>query len=186
MKKKAKAKEFNPSWWKIPLSIAMVVVGVGVAYFGQTQRNQAIIILGGLLMIGGVFLFLSMREELGARILPGKKLKHPANSLIVYPNDIEFDYIKKPPGHQQRCINDGKWYHVLVKKQGESLKEYLLPDEEEKERYYDPAEFSNPVTMPANAKLFEPRPSLAKTITVGIMGAVVAVLAIVIVAMSGG
>ncbi len=179
---KVKAK----GWWKLYVAIIMAGIGLAICYIGNERKDPIIIALGFGLLLVGVLLFFSKRGELDTRILPGgKKLAKPANSLVLSAGDIEFDYIKNPPGHQQRCINDGKWYSVLIRKEGENLQAYELPDVTEETRYYDPREFSNPVTMPANKKLFEPRPNMIKTIAVGVMGLAVVVLGVVIVAMSG-
>lgn len=180
-------KEMPKGWWKLALAIVMAGVGIAVCLMGNQGGDPIIISIGFFLLLGGVLLFISRRDEVGARILPSKKkLKVPANVLAIYPGEIEFDYLKNPPGHQLRCINDGKWYSVLIGNPGEKLQEFLLPDDTGEARHYDPREFANPVTMPANQKLFEPTPNLMKTIAVGVMGIAVSVLGIVIIAMSGG
>ena len=170
----------------LALAVALILAGLGIAYLGNTQKNALIIGLGFFMALGGFLLLLHMRETVTARILPGrKKLPKPANAFVIYPDEVEFDYIPKPSGHQLRCITDGKWYNVLIGRKRKDLKEFRLPDDEEDARHYDPREFANPVTMPANKRLFEPMPSIIKTIAVGIMGVAVCILAIVIIAMSG-
>lgn len=184
--KTSRIRTVGTQWWKFGIALALFGAGAALAYMGNEQGNPIMIAPGFLIMLGGFFLFLNAREGSSSRILPGmKKLAQPANVLILSPDEIEFDYIKKPPGHQQRCINDGKWYSVLEQKGREKPQEFKLPDDAEDERHYDPREFANPVTMPANKKLFEPRPNMVKTIAVGVMGLAVCILGIVIIAMSG-
>ena len=188
VKQKDKVKVSKIGRLTLALVILMVICGGGIAYFGNLQKQPLIIGVGFFLLLGSFLLFFRYRETAEARILPGgKKLAKPANALVIYEGDVEFDYIKNPPGHQSRCINLGKWYHVLTGKMGDkrTLTEFRLPDEKADKRHFDPREFSNVVTMPANKKLFEPVDSLFKTVAVGIMGIAILGLAIVILAMAG-
>ena len=156
-KGKGKVKASKIGRLTLTLAILMVVAGGGIAVLGNLQKNPIIIGTGFFIALGGILLFLRYRETADTRILPGgKKLARPANALLIYEGEVEFDYIKKPAGHQQRCLNDGKWYHTLTGKQGDkrTLTEFTLPDDRTDGRHYDPREFANPVTMPANAKLF--------------------------------
>lgn len=186
-KGKVKVKVSKVGRLTLALSILLVVAGCGAAYLGNLEGNPIIIGAGFFSALGGIILFLKTRESMDTRILPGgKRLEQPANALLIYKHDVEFDHIKKPPGHQQRCINDGKWYHVLTRSpEVKALTEFLLPDDRTDGRHYDPREFANPVTMPANQKLFEPVDSMFKTVAVGIMGLVSGGLAVVILAMVG-
>ena len=49
----------------------------------------------------------------------------------------------------------------------------MLPDDDENERYYDPIEFANPVTMVSNLKYFTWSASTMQKISIGVMALVI-------------
>lgn len=183
--KVSKARRIGFGWWKPALAGILIAGGLAIMYLGNDEGNPIIIAAGFGLTFVGIILFFATRDMGGGRVLAGKKkLAAPANCLIIRPNEIEFDYQKNPPGFQRKFVNDGKWYSVLTDGPEGQFSELVLPDPGEDERYYDPREFSNPVTMPANKALFTPRPNIAKTIAVGIMGLLVGGGFIAIIAMT--
>lgn len=175
------------AWWRIGISLLLVGGGIPIAVIGNYAQNLILMLLGIGLGAAGVLLFIKSRHITSSRIIDksnGGQAAGPINTLVLSTTFIEFKHVPEPQGHEQRCINNGKWYHVLASV-GEALTEYALPDDNDAERYYDPREFANVVSMPANQKLFEPLPSMVKTIAIGVMGIVVIALGIVLMAMGG-
>lgn len=156
----------------------VVLFGIGgaVAYLGNNTQNPLLILVGFAALSGSFILFLQWRNMGAARILgeSGKDGGPLPNSLVIYPSRIVFDYFLHAPGQPQKCYNDGKFYYVLRGEEASYLEELTLPDEDEKERYYDPQEFANPVTMPSNKKYFTWSASLLQTVSLGIMAIVIA------------
>ena len=170
-------------------AIALFGVGGTVAYIGNLEGNPLLIALGFGGLVGGFLLFLAwlrrsdIRHIRGGKEERGKDYK-PPNSLNLYPDRIEFIYEEAPKGQSQKYLNDGKYYHVHEVPE-EEIKEFRLPDDDEKERYYDPGEFANPVTMPSNKRYFTWSASTMQKISVGIMGIIIAAEIIGLVAMGG-
>ena len=159
-------------------SISSAVVGGVVAFIGNSLGNPVLIVFGFCGLAGGFMLFRAGRHIGDVRLIKngeGDKPLLPPNSLNVYEKKIEFAHIEKPKGQSVKCLNDSKFYHVHIDGDSkEGLKELQLPDDDEKERYYDPAEFANPVTMPSNKKYFTWSASTMQKISVGIMALVIA------------
>jgi len=159
-------------------AISSFVVGGFVAFMGNSLSNPLLIVFGFFGLAGGFMLFWAWRRIGDVRLIKrdeGGKPLLPPNSLNVYEKMIEFAHVDKPKGQSVKCLNDGKFYHVHIDGDSkEGLKELQLPDDDEKERYYDPAEFANPVTMPSNKKYFTWSASTMQKISVGIMALVIA------------
>jgi len=171
--------------------LALGGVGGAIAYLGNSAGNPLLIVVGFVGMAGSFLLFMRWRDIGEARILvekgeEGGVATMPPNSLVISPSRIAFAYILNPPGQSQKCYNDGKFYHVLRDdKRDREYQEFVLPDDDEKERYYDPQEFANPVTMPSNKKYFTWSASLMQQISVGVLGLVIAGLVVALVALGG-
>lgn len=174
--------------------LVLFVIGGAVAYLGNNTVNPLLIIFGFAGMAGGVMLFQQWRHMGEARILGEKGEKGeegevegmPPNSLIISPNRIAFAYVCNPPGQSQKCYNDNKFYHILRDGKGEKqYQEFTLPDDDDKERYYDPGEFANPVTMPSNKKYFTWSASLMQQVSVGLMAVIIAGLIVGLIALGG-
>lgn len=168
----------------------LVLFGIGgaMAYLGNDTGNPLLILLGFAGLAGGVMLFLQWRHMGEARILAeqGEEGKgKPQDCLLIDAERITFCSFLNPPGQAQKCYNDGKFYHVLRPNDIGELVEFTLPDDDEGERYYDPTEFANPVTMPSNKKYFTWSASLMQQISVGVMGLVIAGLIIGLIALGG-
>ncbi len=178
---------FSGAWLRILAAIALIVSGGAIAVIGNYAQNLIMILPGIGMAAAGVLLFLKSWNVTSSRIITkdGVTPAGPINALVLSPDYIEFKHVPTPLGHEQRCINNGKWYSVMASDAAGTLSEYKLPDDNVNQRHYDPKEFANPVSMPANQKLFEPLPSMIKTVAIGIMGIVTIVLAIVIMAMGG-
>jgi len=171
--------------------LVLFSIGGAIAYLGNNTKNPALILIGFAGLAGSFMLFLWWRNMGQVRILAeqgeeGEAGAAPPNSLVIYPDRIAFAYIENAPGQTQKCFNDGKFYHVLCpgEKEGQ-FQEFTLPDDDEKERYFDPQEFANPVTMPSNKKYFTWSASTMQKISVGIMALVIVGLIIGLVAMGG-
>jgi len=163
-------------------AIMVFVVGASIAYLGNEAANPLMIVPGFLIMAGGFMLFLSWRRSGDIRHIVKKEdgeevvITAPPNSLNIYLNKVEFAFVENPLGQSQKCLNDGKYYHihkVTEGQDGEVLSEFVLPDDDETERYYDPTEFANPVTMPSNKKYFTWAASTMQKISLGIMALII-------------
>ena len=85
-----------------------------------------------------------------------------------------------------KCLNDNKQYHAHFQPDGESSRVNLvLPDNEESERHYDPAELANVVEMAANKKYLNYSATVWQKVSVGVLGLVIAGELIGLVAMGG-
>ena len=167
------------------LLAAILSFGFGgtIAFLGNEAGNPVIIVLGCAGLAGGVFLLKRSRELKEARVL-GKAVENP-NCLTISESHIEFARLpeEKLQGLSQKCYNDGKYYHVHQVNNGEGPTHFELPDDDENERFYDPSEMANVVTMPSNKKYFTWSANLMQTIRVGLMALVVAGLVIGLIAM---
>jgi len=67
----------------------------------------------------------------------------------------------------------------------DKLTEFKLPDDDDTQRYYDPAEFANAVTMPSNKKYFSWSFSTMQKVSIGVMALVLTGEIIGIVAIGG-
>ncbi len=165
----------------------LILIGGFIAYLGNSEGNVLVITLGFAGLAGGFLLLRSWRHMGETRILkktgPDGKEKieeKSLNSLILYPDWIDFAYVEKPAGQSQKNYNDGLFYYVLtcLKPYFESdkapLSELRLPDDDENERCYEPLEFSNVVTMPSNKKYFTWSASTMQKVSIGIMALVIA------------
>lgn len=116
-------------------------------------------------------------------------------------NDSKYYYIHRvddisPPSREELLerLDDIVREPVLVKEKLEGITDngnglrmshFELPDDDENERYYDPGEMANVVTMPSNKKYFAWSASLMQTIKIGLMALVIAGEVIGLVAMGG-
>lgn len=169
--------------------LALCVMGGAVAFLGNSTANPLLIIFGFAGMAGSVLLFQQWRHMGETRILreqgeDGEAV--PQDCLVIYQDRIAFpcSFIN-PPGQPQKCYNDGKFYPVLCPNEVGELVEFTLPDDDEKERYYDPGEFANPVTMPSNKKYFTWSASLMQQVSVGLMAVIIAGLVVGLIALGG-
>jgi len=161
-------------------------VGGAIAFWGNSLGNPLLIVIGFGGLTGGVLLLRRWHGEKEIRVL-GKVSANPPNCLAVSENYIDLVYIedkKKLLGLSQKCLNDGKYYHVHKIDNGTTV-HLELPDDDENERHYDPAEMANVVTMPSNKKYFTWSASLMQTIKIGIMAIVVGAELIGLIAMGG-
>ena len=158
---------------KLYLVAAVVSFCVGglIAFVGNETSNPFLILLGFGGLAGGIMLFRTWKRQGDIRYTGKKKEKlagPPPNSLNISLNEIEFVYEENPLGQSQKCLNDSKYYHVHKVMLGEK-EEFRLPDDDESERYYDPGEFANPVTMRSNKQYFNWSASTLQKISVGAM-----------------
>jgi len=175
---------------------AIVAFGVGgtIAFIGNSSQNPFLIALGFCGLLGGVLLFVAWRRA-GDEVIMGTSevkdgrgqiVNYAPNSLNIFPDKIEFAYVEEPKGLSQKCLNDGKPYFVNIgNAENDELRTFSLPDDDEKERYYDPGEFANPVTMPSNKKYFTWSASTMQKISVGIMAVVIAAEIFGLIALGG-
>jgi hypothetical protein len=163
------------------LVITLFAFGTFIGYIGNEAENPLLIVAGFFCMASSFVMFKSWREKGNVRIIPtggqgkGEVQTEPANSMNLYPGLIKFEYSLVPEGQSQKCFNDGAFYYIQQFNRDENkLEEFKLPDDDEKERYYDPRELVNPVTMPSNKKYFTWSASLMQTIRAGIMALIIA------------
>lgn len=154
-------------------AIVLFGIGGGVAFLGNNAANPLLIALGFAVMATGVLLLKKWHGEQGARIL-GEKSTLPPNCLVIADNYVGFKHLEEDKllGLSQKNYNDGKYYHVHKGENG-AMTHFELPDDDENERSYEPAEMANVVTMPSNKKYFTWSASLMQTIKIGIMALVV-------------
>jgi len=201
--------KFENSWRKYEKSIrlvaAVVSFGIGgfIAVLGNSAGNPLVILLGFAGLAGGFMLFLSWRRQGDIRLIDkakrekGKDYK-PPNSLNIFSDHIDFAFVEEPIGQSQKSLNDGKYYHIhkadlptkveflgLSVETESGLEEFKLPDDDEDERYYDPTEFANPVTMVSNKKYFTWSASTMQKISIGIMAIVIAGEVVGLIAIGG-
>jgi len=96
----------------------------------------------------------------------------PANALNIYTDRVDFEYDDNPIGMQQKCYNDNRFYFVH-KIDGKNKQEFTLPDDNDSDRYFDPGEFANVVTMPCNKKYYTWASTLMQKIYTGVMTAII-------------
>ncbi len=82
----------------------------------------------------------------------------------------------------QKCYNDGNFYYVqqitdavseYLKIKAEAITEFVLPDGDTDDRYYDPGEFANVVTMPCNKKYYTWSATKIQKIYAGVMALII-------------
>lgn len=102
------------------------------------------------------------------------------------PNPSQEELLEQLEGIAQEPELVGERLRDIVgKNDGEGMSHFELPDDDENERFYDPAEMANVVTMPSNKKYFAWSASLMQTIKIGLMALVIAGEVIGLVAMGG-
>lgn len=145
-----------------------------------------------LIILGIIFIPKLIRGESVALRMPhfnkrDKKATGPEpNSINIYPDKVVFEYVKKPLGMAQQCLNDSKEYYVQeYDPVNNKMKEWALPDSNEDARYYDPKEFANVVTMPCSKKYLEWTPNTFQKIAFGIMAVIIGVEIIGLVIFTG-
>ncbi len=97
---------------------------------------------------------------------------------IITPQRIAFEYVEKPMGQPQRCVNTDKYCHVhildfdkTVEREGEkedntgALKPFLLPDS----KFTDPAKMARYLSLPSQQKYLKHRESLMKMVGPGLL-----------------
>ena len=170
------------------LLAAMLCLGVGgaIAFIGNEAGNPLIIVAGFGGLAGGFLLVRKWFEHKSIRMVDKRVMAEPPNCLVLSKTHIRFDHFAADEllGLAQKCYNDGKFYHVMRDegdKNGNPL--FVLPDDDENERHYDPSEMANVVTMPSNKKYFTWSATTMQKISIGIMGIIIAGEIIGVVAM---
>ena len=171
-------------------SVASLSAGVAIAYMGNESSNPLLILIGFGGLAGGFILFLSWRKQGDIRLIKGDKRKglpdgNPLNCICLYPHRIELEYTENPLGQSRKNYNDGQYYHVHESDGNGGFREQILPDDDDKERYYDPGEMANVVTMPSNKKYFTWAASTMQKISIGVMAVVIAAELIGLIAIGG-
>jgi len=163
-------------WLYLLAAVVSFGAGGAIAVIGNNTDNPLLIVGGFVGLASGVLLFKKWRGEKEVRVI-GEALAKPANCLVISKNYIKFDHIEEATklfGLEQKCYNDGKHYHVHRIDNGDIAALFELPDDDENERYYDPTEMANVVTMPSNKKYFTWSASLMQKISIGLMAIVIA------------
>lgn len=170
-------------WLYLLASVLSFGIGGAVAVIGNSADNPLLIVLGFAGLVAGVVFFNKWRGQKEVRVI-GKVLTKSANCLLVLKDRLMFAHLKKEKllGLSQKCYNDGQYYHVHKIDKG-VMTHFELPDDDESERYYDPMEMANVVSMPSNKKYFAWSATLMQTIKIGLMALVVAGELIGIIAM---
>jgi len=154
--------------------ILAVIFFFFASLYGQ-QRDNMFLAMGVVVTLpGSIFLIWRgfRRPDLEAVIVGSNKPTTKVNSLniyaykdgdtgLIYPKKIAFEWIDKPKGQPQQCLNNNNWYYVNVYDlKEEVLKPMVLPDRQ----YFDPREFANVIKMPAHKRLFERQISLIQKV----------------------
>ena len=170
------------------LLAAVLSLGAGgaVAFIGNEAGNPLIIVVGFGGLAGGFLLIKKWFEHKTTRMVDKRVMTEPPNCLVLSKTHIKFDYFTddKLLGLAQKCYNDGKFYHVLRDEGGNNGNAlFVLPDDDENERHYEPTEMANVVTMPSNKKYFTWSATTMQKISIGIMAILIAGEVIGVVAM---
>ena len=163
------------------LGIIVFIAGGTIGYIGNASENPIIILAGFGFMACG---FLLMKRWFGrdnVRIIAssgnghGEGVLMEPNCLNLHRGKMAFEYVspQEVKGQEQKNHNDGKYYYVHIDNILGDLEEFTLPDDDEKERFYDPNEVANVITMPSNKKYFTWSASWMETAKLGIMGLVI-------------
>jgi hypothetical protein len=168
------------------------LIVIGLAGFIYYLGNPGIGTVPGMASIaaiigGGFLLYYGIKKEAGGYIVKqaesrsgvvgqpvnkaGKEIANPPNSLVIYRDRVIFEYLEHPLGMRWKCHNDNKYYFVQTK--DKEAKEFRLPDNDDNQRYYDPREFANVISMPLNKKYFSWTTNLVQKIALGIMAGVI-------------
>jgi hypothetical protein len=171
--------------WLVGLSAIPFIVGVaGIIYYLQslnvTIGSVSVIFLAG----GGFGLWQGLQKKDPGLVAAGSVRIEKANSLNIYADKVAFEDEKNPVGMPWTNFHDNALYYVHFK-DGDKLEPFKLPDDDENERYYDPKEYANVITMPLNKKYFSWAPDLFKKITIGVMMGIVIAEIIGLVALRG-
>ena len=132
-------------WLYLLAAVVSFGAGGAIAVIGNNTDNPLLIVVGFAGLASGVLLFKKWRGEKEVRVL-GEALTKPANCLVISKSHIKFDHVEEAAklfGLEQKCYNDGKYYHVHRIDNGDTAKHFELPDDDENERYYDPTEMAN-------------------------------------------
>jgi len=170
------------NWIKISIAIALFIPGCALAIFGNNADNAMLIVIGFAFLVGAVFLFRAGWSTGGGRVIKPdsetEEITEPPNCFNIYADRTAFEYIENTEGFglQRKYHNDGKYYYlnIVEKLDSKKLIELRLPDDDESQRHYPPAEFANVITMPANKKYYSWAPALFQKIGIGVMGIIIA------------
>lgn len=171
--------------WLAGLCAIPALAGVaGIVYYLQSL-NVAIGSVSVLLLMGGAFgVWQGLKKKDEGIVLVGAVRTEKANSLNIYADRVAFEDESNPVGMPWTNFHDNALYYVHFK-DGDKLEPFKLPDDDENERYYDPKEYANVITMPLNKKYFSWAPDLFKKIAIGAMLIIIIVEVIGLVALAG-
>lgn len=181
--------KYKRNWKFTAPGSALIVLGIFVIIQGL-PLNMGLQLLGLVCLIAGGFLLYygmkrtspTSRED--PKAAPGGGVAPAPNSICIYAESFDFQYIPDSPGLPWDFTNSGKPYHVL-EETPEGWKEFRLPDNREDERYFPPSEYANAATMPATKQYLEWTPSFFQKVAFGLCCAVIVVEAIVLVVLNG-
>lgn len=144
-----------------------LVVGFIIATAWAVDRSSLLLTMGVIIFWpGGAYLLyrgLKKTDSEEVVIVGADKPTSIVNSLNIYaikdeetdkiyPQKVVFEWVEKPKGQPQQCLNNNRWYYVHIWDiEKLILKAFTLPDTQ----YFDPREFANVIVMPAHKKLFE-------------------------------
>ena len=181
----------NNRWVRICLSIPLFAAGVLIGFVGYKLKDPFVIAGGFMLMSGGVLVMMGGMRLAEARHIGDNPAKGEPqrNTLEIcsgadgLPGVVKFTYVDHPLGQNFKCLNDNLYYFLHLVR-GDNVQLLTLPDEDDRQRGYDPAEFANPISMPCSKKYLNWSATLWQTVSVVVLviviiGELIALIAIV-------
>lgn len=190
-------------WLWMGLGILLLLAGVGLGYLWMADQRNSLLALATIAVWGGggYLIYRQLKGQVKGEdhqiiVIPGENIKTKTGSVnslniyakkddstsIIYPEKIAFEWVEKPRGQPQKCLNTGKWYYVhLFDIASKKLIPFTLPDI----RYSDPALMARYLDLPAQKKYMRHRESLGKYIGPGILAVLCIVAFVVIIALGG-
>lgn len=164
------------------LAVLMAGLAGWIGVSGNNQQNPVVIAMSLPFFFGAFMLIRKVLEDRPSGVEVGDAIRRKKdgepdittpNSLNLYPLAIKFEYDAAPMGLRKKCLNDGKLYHVHKYDIDGHKSEFVLPDDDEGQRHYDPREFANVVTMSSNKKYFAWSGSIVQKVSMAIMGIII-------------
>lgn len=197
-----KRKTIKTRQWLL-IALGSASIGAGALFFmlwNNSKDNPFFgIIAIGLILYGGYLNYKQIVFQDSAVIvvngeIAGKTEKVTvANSLNIYGRKLTvdgkektvadrvlFEWVDKPLGQVQQCINTGKYYYIhFFDLERQELAPFGLPDA----KYVDPAMMARYLEIPSQRRYLKYNNSMAKYIGYGILGLLVGAGFIALIAM---
>lgn len=180
-------KTYTPRFYKLILSGAVVVAGVGLFSLYFVMPNVAVGAGGFAMVVAGILTFRHYwKEEGGIHVedIAGRKKDELVNSLNIYPDRVEFANVDEPKGFPMLCLNLKKSFYIYIWDEAERvLVPFVLPDQQ----YCDPDVFAQRVLgLPAHRRIFARKPKLLQRLKTVLLVAAIGIVWLLILTTTGG